>query len=570
MSRRVSAVTAGLVAGFVSMALVSAPSASAQDRTCRVEDTPTGAKVVGGVTAHLANWPGIASIQLRMRNGTFHVCGGAAISKDWVLTAAHCVEGFRVSEESGRVFAFEAASNGGPERKIAAIRVQLGTGDLGRTPEGSHAAFVTEVITHPAYAGAEDIYKGADIALLKLDSPWEGPLATLSADSTTDRLSKAGEEAWVAGFGNLEELAPGQRTKWQNARNFALAAPSLILQETSAPTVAAQTCQSRLRRASMMEGYPADYQSLVVDDTLVCAGLEQGGQDACQGDSGGPLVKYDKNGCPYQIGVVSWGVGCGRQESPGAYTRVSAYAEWIRQYEPDANFIQYADVPPPTRGVPDLVTAVQEDFDEIVADMPIRLLTAAGTEVSIIENGQMVDLEVSLPVRGKLVLFDYNADQVLTQLYPNPIEAAGDWPVREAGETVLLARDVFGEPGLKAGPPLGPQSMIAMVVPEDARLPVSPQQGFQEVAAPVEYITRLVRTALRQQQPVKGLFRIAATEGEPAPESAPEAAAEAGAGSDADLDPITPDPAPEPKMAMGVLDYCIDSRICGAESGPAN
>ncbi|HCJ80279.1 MAG TPA: hypothetical protein DHV50_02035, partial [Erythrobacter sp.] len=61
-----------------------------------------------------------------------------------------------------------------------------------------------------------------------------------------------------------------------------------VLQETSAPTVNASVCESRLRRASMLEGYPAEYQSLIVDETLVCAGLEEGGQDACQGDSGGP------------------------------------------------------------------------------------------------------------------------------------------------------------------------------------------------------------------------------------------------------------------------------------------
>lgn len=117
---------------------------------------------------------------------------------------------------------------------------------------------------------------------------------------------------------------------------------------------------------------------------------------------------------------------------------------------------------------------------------------------------------------------------------------------------MFLAKDIFGELGLQAGPPLGPQSMIAMVVPEDARLPVLPQQGFQEIDAPVDYITRLVRTALREQQTVRGLFRIAAVEAERVPDSNSEAETEA---------------APqEPKLAMGVLNYCIDSRICGADT----
>mgnify|MGYP003125281624 FL=1 len=181
-------------------------------------------------------------------------------------------------------------------------------------------------------------------------------------------------------------------------------------------------------------------------------------------------------------------------------------------------------------------------------DMPVTLVNAAGEPVSVIENGDMVDLKVTLPVRGKLVLFDYNSNDVLTQLYPNPMEAEGAWPVREAGEEVYLARDIFGEPGLQAGPPLGPQSMIAMVVPEDARLPVSPQRGFSEISAPVDYITRLVRTALRQQESVRGLFRIAADE-------------EAGADEAANL---------TPHLAMGVLNYCIDSRICGAQDATEN
>lgn len=68
------------------------------------------------------------------------------------------------------------------------------------------------------------------------------------------------------------------------------------------------------------------YQGEVTAE-MVCAGTPQGGVDACQGDSGGPLMYH--SGHWQVVGIVSWGYGCGSPTTPGVYTKVTAYLDWI-------------------------------------------------------------------------------------------------------------------------------------------------------------------------------------------------------------------------------------------------
>lgn len=76
------------------------------------------------------------------------------------------------------------------------------------------------------------------------------------------------------------------------------------------------------------------YSKRNLNDNQMCAGGISG-QDSCQGDSGGPLVGLDldltKNQIYYYLaGIVSYGpLRCGREGSPGIYTRVSSHIEWI-------------------------------------------------------------------------------------------------------------------------------------------------------------------------------------------------------------------------------------------------
>ena len=88
-----------------------------------------------------------------------------------------------------------------------------------------------------------------------------------------------------------------------------------ILQEVNVPLASLETCRLAIGAS--------------LTDNQLCAGGVKG-QDACQGDSGGPLMGLEPASDKiYLAGVVSWGIGCGREGLYGVYTKVSNYRDWI-------------------------------------------------------------------------------------------------------------------------------------------------------------------------------------------------------------------------------------------------
>ncbi len=552
--RWISAALAGVMAVWSAGAAAQNDAALPDREICEQPIDTTGTKIVGGRDARLQDWPGIVSLQIvRAGNGrsmSYHFCGGTMITEDWMLTAAHCFDDIVRRGDQYVSVTTEEVLGRTRQRVVGPLRVVAGALDLAQT-SADLTYNVAEVVVHPDY---ERPAEGDDIALVRLDRPYSGPLAPLSLSAETDGVKADGELGWVGGYGALsEELARQNRYDFRFDRTGTLiAAPALQLQETTAFTLNEASCRMKIARAYAEVG--ASAEGLRISAEQICAGDPLGRQrDSCQGDSGGPLMKVAVSGCPYQVGVVSWGYGCARPGVPGVYTRVSAYADWIRATTGQA------EVPPASEDedafardrlrfvTRDLVGAsqfeIKQVFDSIrqtFADIPrvkVEMLDAGGRVVDVVDPGDYIDLRITLPISGKLVIYDLNAFKELTQIFPTEADdtTLGGWPVFQGGRTVKVPGDLFSF-RFEAQEPLGRQAVLVLVVPEDTDVPVSPREGFKTFEDAVPYLIRVsdaVITQIRTELatvPRDGLGRAA------------------------------------PRFAIGTLDYCIGKRVC-AEAG---
>lgn len=234
--------------------------------TLAVNSSINGATIVGGKEAVPYSYPFMVSIQYKSSNR--HFCGGALISPQTVITAAHCTKG----ESANRLKVVLAEHNFKVKEDIEQERD------------------VSEIIIHDDfnYTTLKN-----DVSILHLSTPVDLGFKTelIALPEPNEEISGT---TTVIGWGAL---------------SFGGSSPD-VLNEVDVDIVDFDQCNT-------------NYNGEILPGML-CASSP--GKDACQGDSGGPLFKENK-----LIGLTSWGKGCAKPNYPGVYTQVSKYIDFISE-----------------------------------------------------------------------------------------------------------------------------------------------------------------------------------------------------------------------------------------------
>ncbi|XP_058248949.1 granzyme B-like [Hemibagrus wyckioides] len=229
--------------------------------------------IIGGREAKPHSRPYMVSVQINNE----HKCGGMLLKKDYVLSAAHCVN---ETEYPGKV----------------KLEVVLGAHNINKKERQQQRIQVQKFIKHPCYKRKEN---QNDIMLLKLKSK-----AKLNKVVQAINLPKKNEnlldnkKCSIAGWG---------KTSQNSGASDVLREVTLKVQNNS---------QCKIL-----------WQQYFDTDSMICTAPD--GRDAfCQGDSGSPLICGNK---PQGLAAYTYPDDCLNRNYPEVYTKISYYLPWIKE-----------------------------------------------------------------------------------------------------------------------------------------------------------------------------------------------------------------------------------------------
>ncbi|XP_041980970.1 transmembrane protease serine 9-like [Aricia agestis] len=258
--------------------------------------------IIGGRTTVPGEFPHMVALGWKAVKGDYiFKCGGSLISPKFVVTAAHCSRSAKDPKVSNQV----------PEI------IRLGAKNLAKMLVNGESAFyprdikIVKITNHPNYKSPKQY---SDIALVEMEKEVGFDTNVQPACLWRVRdIGNLGAAVSASGWGVTE--VGGKTTTTE-------------LQVGDLDVIDDNYCDQLLR--PKCNRYWCGLQ-----EHQMCAGKLAGDVDACQGDSGGPLqsrINLDprlKGKMYYLLGVTSVGFGCARQNTPGIYSRISSFLDWI-------------------------------------------------------------------------------------------------------------------------------------------------------------------------------------------------------------------------------------------------